>query len=228
MFWKKDKKKLNVTETVNDLENSIYNQIKQYGFRKHGRTLHRFVDGDISQLINFQVGQSYRGETHLLWVNIGIRVPECAKRSFSPDEEKKKYYHEYECNIRSRLGTVEGKEESCYDLRKSLDKIEADILRQIQEYVIPTFDILNSRQAILEKRREYPNFDTMYQQLIPLEEVMIHGRAGDAEKATELFNIYYRNCESEWKQDMSKVNMKFYLENLEKLAQELNIIIRTE
>lgn len=225
MFWKKDKKKLNVTETVNTIENKIYSEIKRYGFKKHGRTLHRFVSGDISQVINFQVGQAYCDMTHLLSVNIGIRVPECMLRSFLPEEEQKKYYHEYECNMRSRLGTVEGKEEACYDLRKSIEFIEADILRQILECVIPVFDILSSREAILEKRREYPDFDTMNNRKILFEEAMIYGRSGDVEKASELFNAYYKNCASMWKRDKKTANIKFHLEYLDELAKELGITI---
>ena len=100
---------LGTPESIDIIENAVYAELKPLGFRKHGRTLHRFVDGDISQVINFQCGQSYREETHLMWVNIGIRVPECFLRSFSPDENPKKYYRESECNIRSRLGKVKGK-----------------------------------------------------------------------------------------------------------------------
>lgn len=105
------------SKTLDAIEKAVHTAVKPYGFRKYGRTLHRFVSEDISQVIHFQLGQAYRGETHLLFVDIGIRVPECMLRSFHPEEVKKKYYHEYECNIRSRLGRIEGKAEACYDLR---------------------------------------------------------------------------------------------------------------
>ena len=106
-----------VTKSLDRIEKEVLTCVKPYGFRKYGRTLHRFVDGDISQVVGFQLGQAYRGETHLLWVNVGIRVPECMNHSFSPEETPKKYYHEYDCNIRSRLGLIEGKEEDCFDLQ---------------------------------------------------------------------------------------------------------------
>lgn len=178
------------TDVLDKIENAIYGELKIHGFRRYGRTLHRFVSGDISQVIHFQLGEARRGENHLLYVNVGIRVPECQERSFAADLEQKKYYHEYECNIRSRLGTVEGREEACYDLRKSPDAIQADILRRISEVVLPAFDILNSRDAILLHRREYPQFDTFNDHLILLEEAMIHGRRGDRDKAAELFRQY--------------------------------------
>ena len=100
---------LNTTESIDIIENAVYAELKPLGFRKFGRTLHRFVDGDISQVINFQCGQSYRDETHLMWVNIGIRVPECELRRFEQEEKLKKYYHEYNCNMRSQLGKTKGK-----------------------------------------------------------------------------------------------------------------------
>lgn len=176
------------------IQKEVYAAVKPYGFRKHGRTLHRFVDTDISQVINFQLGQAYSGNTHILAVNIGIRVPECDLRSFDAEEKPKKYYLEYECNIRSRLGTVENQKEVWYDLRNSTDKITADILRQLRDIVLPVFDVLSSRTAILEKRRAYPQFDTISNHLILLEEAMIHGRRGDFVRATELFNQHYQQA----------------------------------
>ena len=211
---------LGTTESIDIIENAVYAELKPLGFRKHGRTLHRFVDGDISQVINFQCGQSYRDETHLMWVNIGIRVPECELRSFEGDEKPKKYYHEYECSMRSRLGKVKGKKVTTYNLHGSIDEITADILGQIKEYVLPTFDVLKDRTSILEKRREYRNFDTLHYNTILLQEAMIYGRMGDIEKAGELFNIYYKKCKT-------KISPhKAHLEYLEKLAAKLDITLK--
>lgn len=201
MTWLKKKPELNVPAVIDEIEAAVYAIVKPMGFRKHGRTLHRFVSGDISQVINFQCGLALRGDNHLMWVNIGIRVPECDLRCFQAKEPLKKYYHEYDCTIRSRLGTVRGKRESEYDLHKSTDKIIADILFQLQTYVLPVFDILNSRNAILEKRRDFPLFDTINDHLILLEEAMIYGRLGNLEKATEVFNSYYQSALDEYRQE---------------------------
>jgi hypothetical protein len=211
---------LGTTESIDIIENAVYAELKPLGFRKHGRTLHRFVDGDISQVINFQCGQSYRDETHLMWVNIGIRVPECELRSFEGDEKPKKYYHEYECSMRSRLGEVKGKKDTTYNLHGSIDEISADILYQIKDCVLPAFDVLKDRRAILEKLRKYKKFDTLNSHLILLEEAMIYGRMGDIEKAGELFNLYYKKCKN-------KISPhKAHLEYLEKLAAKLDITLK--
>lgn len=210
---------------LDNIEKEIHSFLKPYGFKKYGRTLHRFVSNDISQVINFQLGQAYRGETHLLYVNVGIRVPECALRKFEPEETMKKYYHEYECNIRSVFGRIEGKEDSCYDLSESTEFIVDDILRQTRDTVLPAFDILNSREAIITNRNKYRNFDTLNNHLALLEEAMIYGRANDLKKATNTFNKYYKKVKFE-KEFLFSTAAKNHLDYLNKLADELGIEIK--
>lgn len=214
---------LDTTKVLDGVEAAVYAFVKPYGFRKHGRTLHRFVSGDISQIIHFQLGQAYRGETHLLVVNVGIRVPECVNRKFSPEANPKKYYHEYDCNIRSRLGEIEGKAVSCYDLRQPVAPITDDILRQIETLVIPTFEILNSREGILARRQDYPLFDLMNCHLILLEEAMIYGRRGDLEKAKETFCLYYHLCETGSRAQKNSQTIQNHLLYLDGLAVELGM-----
>ncbi len=183
------------SETVlclDQIEAGVYRELKKHGFRKSGRTLHRFVSGDISQVVNFQCGQSYREETHLMWVNLGIRVPECCEKSFFPSEPLKKHYKEYECNIRSRLGSIDGTAERCFDLSEGSGEALPEILRDLTEKVLPVFDLLSSREAILAHRREYPSFDILFRHLILLDEAMIYGHLGDLEKARERFDTYYQ------------------------------------
>lgn len=103
---------INTTQIVDEIEAAVYVHVRPYGFKKYGRTLHRFVSEDISQVIHFQSGMPAHGMGGLLCVNVGIRIPECSDRVFQPKAEKKKYYHDYDCTIRSRLGTVSGKQET--------------------------------------------------------------------------------------------------------------------
>lgn len=223
---KKGHPDLDTTKVLDDIEGAVYALVKPYGFQKYGRTLHRFVSGDFSQVIHFQLGQAYRGEMHLLWVNVGIRVPECMSRSFVPEEKMKKYYHEYDCNIRSRLGEIEGKDVSCYDLRQGVDGILADIMRQIREVVMPVFEILNSRDSILARRRAYPQFDMLNSHLILLEEAMMYGRRGETEKAAETFNRYYHLFGSGQLAQTDRQAIQNHLRYLEGLASGLGIEIK--
>ena len=194
-------KRISSTESVDIIEGIVYEYLKPMGFRKYGRTLHRFVESDISQVINFQNGCPQKGVYDILWINIGIRVPECAERKFSISEPIKKYYHEYECNIRTRLGSLVDGEDTFYDLKKPPQKIAKDIIDRIEKYVIPVFDVLNSRKSIIQHRAEYPSFDEFAKHLILLEEAMIFGRSGDVEKASELFNTYYQKALDEYNLD---------------------------
>lgn len=213
------------SKVLDEIQRSVSGALGSYGFKKHGRTLHRFVDGDISQVISFQLGQSYLKQNHLLYVNVGIRIPECMTRAFAPEENPKKYYKEYECNIRSRLGTVEGKEESCYDLRQPVAPTIADILRQITEVVLSAFEVLNSRDAILAHRREYPNFDLMNNHLILLEETMIHGRRGELEKAKDCMAQHCRLSAAGQLAQKDPRAIQNHLRYVSELAEELGLTI---
>ena len=209
----KKKTEINTTQIVDEIEAAVYEHIKPYGFKKHGRTLHRFVSEDISQVINFQCG--VRGLSGLMCVNIGIRVPECSERTFHPNTEKKKYYHEYECTMRSRLGNVMGKKEKWYDLKKPVDKIVKDVLRQLEKKVLPAFDILSSREAILAHRTDFPWLYAFgpYQ----LDDCMIYGHLGNIEKAKQSFEEYYQSAEDKYN-DLMKNGRKQYLKKGERVV----------
>lgn len=204
--------KLSPVQTVDEIEKQVFEFLKPYGFKKFGRTLGRFVEGDIFQLVNFQIftpetinlqtGERKKDKTQRVVVNLGIRVPECAERSFKPEKEKK-YYHDYECNIRSTLADT-------YSLKKSPLKTADRIIDALKDSVISDFDTLCSRQAILDNKEKRNDFDEMGSAV--LDEVMIYGRMGKTEKAATLFNEYY--C---------TVTHKGHLEYLEKLASQLEI-----
>lgn len=187
-------KKSFVTQQIDHIESEVYELVKPLGFTKHGRTLHRFVSEDISQVINFQCGQVYLNAANFLSVNIGIRIPECFERQFHVVNDKA-YYHEYECNLRTRLGIVKTRKikgEKVYNLDRDVGKICSEIIHEIEYDVMPVFDILSSREAVLIHRRDYPWFDTLNSHLILLEEAMIYGHLNDIKKAKELFDEYYR------------------------------------
>lgn len=214
-----DKKSINVTENINLIENEVYKDLKTLGFRKHGRTLHRFVSGDISHVIFFQCGQAYREETHLMWVRLGIRIPECVERVFNPVNDKQ-YYHDYDCNMRSDLGVVKTrnkKKNKTFDLRKDdPENIAREIIAILKQDVLPVFNIFSSRQAVLDHRKDYPYFDTLNSRLILLEEAMIYGHLGELDTAKETFDAYY-------KQSCKEKIYPQHIEYLDKLRIDLGL-----
>lgn len=214
-------------EQLDELEKAVLAFLKPYGFRKFGRTLHRFVSGDISQVISFQLGQSYREETHLLTIHVGIRVPECASRCFFPPENSKQYYPDYTCNIRSALGNVAGGEGRIYNLQQPLSLLLPDILAQIEDFVIPCFQTLSTREAIIDRRREFPDFDQLGH-LILLEESMIYGRWGDIEEANRRFTSYYSQVAQGRTVQKNPQAIENHLRYLEKLGEELGLDVPQE
>ncbi len=199
---------INTTQIVDKIESAVLDFVKPYGFKKHGRTLHRFVSGDISQVIHFQSGMPTKGMKGLLCVNIGIRIPECSERTFHPINDKK-YYQEYECTIRSRLGTVSQQKETWYDLTKPTDKIINSILKELRDVVLPVFEVLKNRKSILKFREKYSSFDTFSSRKL-LDECMINGHLGDIEKATELFEAYYKTAVDDYNDKMQN-GIQYYL-----------------
>lgn len=185
MFGKK-KEPLDSKAVLDAVEKEIYAYLKPLGFRRHGRTLHRFVEGDISQVVNFQTHKCYPGR---FWVNLGIRIPECAERTFSPSEEKKAFYHEYECNLRFRLGVSVGKDAQCFDLEKPVEKQVKAILKALEKTAIPVFRTVNGREAFLACHKELTAWHTLGAGL--LDECMIYGRMGELSKAQECFDRCY-------------------------------------
>ena len=199
LFEKKQPGQIDVPKFVDAVENVVYVGIKPLGFRKHGRTLHRFVSGDISQVVNFQV--DIEGLHDTMCVNLGIRVPECAERCFQPESALKKYYKEYECNIRTRLESVCSHSEKWYAIEGDPEALGKEILEKLLKHIIPVYDILNSREAILAHRRDYPEFD-FFDHLILLEESMVYGHMGDRARAEEVFNRYYDGSVEEYLYEM--------------------------
>lgn len=202
--------KLSSTDSVDIIEKMVYELLKPLGFRKHGRTLHRFVDGDISQVVNFQNGCSSKGIYNVLWVNLGIRVPECAERKFVASQSLNEYYHEYECNMRARLGSLADGKDTSYSLKKNPESIGKDIILKVQKYVLPIFGVLNSRNAILDFRKDCAEFDEPNNHLVLLEEAMIYGRRGDIKKAAEVFNRYYQENLTKYEHEL-KYGVENYL-----------------
>ncbi len=203
MIFSFKRNSLDSKESVDIIESIVYAQLKPLGFRKHGRTLHRFSDGDISQVVNFQNGCPQKQIYNILWVNLGIRIPECTERSFSISQPLKKYYHDYDCTIRTELSSFASHKNTGYSLKQDPHKIGNTVLSDLQKYVLPVFDTLNSREAILHHRKDYPDFDEYNHHLRLLEEAMIYGRAGNTDKATACFNRYYQKVLQKYNDELA-------------------------
>ena len=82
--------------------------------------------------------------------------------------------------------------------------------------VLPVFDALSDRRAILARRRDYPTFDTLNRNLILLEEAMIYGHLGETGKAEECFKAYYQKALDEYNGQLAN-GRKYYLRKGERI-----------
>ena len=191
-----DSNKSTSKKTIRKIEKIVYERLQPLGFIKYGKILHRFVDGDISQVVFFHSKFTPNGVADVLWINLGIRVPECQNRKFIISEPLKDYYHYAECNLQSGLCGEHGPG-TCFRLNaREPEQIIEDIIQQLDDSVIPTFETLNSRDNILMYRKDYPHFS--FFNLMLLEESMIWGRRGDLAEASRLFNLYYQKAVAEY------------------------------
>ena len=89
--------------------------------------------------------------------------------------------------------------------------------------MLPVFEVLDSRDAILLYRRDYPCFDTLNDHLILLEEAMIYGRRGQTDRAKALFEQYYQSVLDRVRKDENAKHLKGHLSYLDGLAGKLGL-----
>ena len=183
-FFKEKTQSIDATAALDQIESIVYSRLKPLGFCRHGRTLHRFVSGDISQVIDFQY------HYYNFYVNAGIRIPECEARTFTIPVNDRKYYRLENCQITTRLGCFQGQKKNCFNLKKDSAKNAKIIGDEITKWILPMFDLLNCREQILAHRKDYSSFDFNFFQHA-LDEVFIYGCRGDIETAKARFNAYY-------------------------------------
>lgn len=82
---------------------------------------------------------------------------------------------------------------------------------------MPAYEVLNSREAILAHRKDYPLLDNLEHRLILLEECMIYGYLGNIEKAKQLFEEYYQSAVEEYN-DLVKNGRKQFLKKGERVV----------
>ena len=189
----------NMSKYVDSVEKTVYNHLKPYGFKKYGRTLQRIVSDDIPQVINFQISAGF----NKFCVNLGIRVHECAARLYDEPQEIKKYYREYECCIRTRLGAKINRDGTWFCAIDDAEKTAELIIRELDKTVIPMFDAMSSREGILANRRDYPFIDGN-EWMILLDECMIYLHMGDVTLAKAKFDEYYALALEEYESRMQQ------------------------
>ena len=191
--------KINYKENLDYIQREIHKLLKEYKFKKRGRTHNRESEKGIIQVINFQMGQYPIGENYVIpgyrenhygkfTINLGVYVDELYKISFPKNE--KKFIQEYDCNIRYNLSRLINEEHFWWDLSQNKNEIIENIKENLLNKGFEWFEQFENREKICENLNE--NSKTISPDRAKLDKALIFFYR-DKVKGTKLFNEYYDN-----------------------------------
>lgn len=187
-------------ELLNELQSTVHRQLlKKMGFKKSGRTFNRISNDGLIEVINFQsgryeFGQEIPGLRENLYgsftINIGICIPENFKHTF---DKEKKFYHEYDCDLRARIGSLMGNgEDIWWELKPHyLEDQSKRIIQLVNDKALGFFEKLNSREKIYknwEDTAQLFNLSISAKLTIATIKLLNNDKSGE-----KLFKEYYNN-----------------------------------
>jgi hypothetical protein len=230
IFKRQDKSKSEVekpaTQTdfktqLDIVEKDVYAKFKLLGFKKNGRTFNRRLDDGIVQVINFQSGQYPIGQGYEIpglrenlygkfVVNLGVCIESLSK--FQYPTENKKFYKEYDCQIRGRLGTLLTGQDYWWTITDDNTNITKEIIDGLETKAMQWFSGVDTKEKIIANYGSLPYNSTPRAKL----DIALLVWFDDKEKGSQLYREYYNNIEK------SKASHKDYVKDL---AEEIGIII---
>ena len=182
------------------VEQDVFAKLKSLGFKKNGRTFNRRLDDGIIQVINLQSGQhpiaqgyEIPGLRENLYgkfvVNLGVCVESLYK--FQAPTENKKYYKEYECQIRSRLGALLTGQDYWWKITDSNRKITEEIIDGLETKGFEWFSGVDTKAKVISNYGKLP-YDASPRAKLDIALVVWFD---DKDKGSELFKDYYNNIQ---------------------------------
>lgn len=228
IFKRQDKSKIETEQSATPtdfktqldiVEKDVFIKLKPLGFKKNGRTFNRRLDDGIIQVINFQSGQYPIGQGYEIpglrenlygkfVVNLGVCIESLYK--FQSPTEHKKYYKEYDCQIRNRLGTLLTGQDYWWTITNDNTKITQEIIEGIETKAFDWFSGLDTKEKIISNNGQLPYGATPRAKL----DIALIVWFDDKVKGSELFKDYYNNIQP------AKSSHKEYVRDL---AKELKI-----
>ena len=147
------------------VEKKVFSKMKPLGFKKNGRTFNRRLDDGIIQVINFQSGQYPLTDNYEIpelrenlygkfVVNMGVCVENLFKFQFPT--ENKKFYKEYECQIRARLGTLLTGQDYWWKITDDNTKITEEIIEGLETIGFDWFAGVDTKEKIITNLGNLP------------------------------------------------------------------------
>ena len=151
-------KKSNLAIAMDELQTRLRLPLKEWGFRKRGRTFNRTNEDGLTEVINFQMGSFDPPGTYQIsgfhinlygkfTVNVGVFIPEVGAYLLSG--KQKDFFQEYDCCIRSRIGLLGPEQKDLWWEVISEELLALDLRQRIERNVLPFFSKFNSRDAIV-------------------------------------------------------------------------------
>ena len=187
------------------VEKAVFAKLKPLGFKKNGRTFNRRLEGGIIQVINFQ-SERYSSEKFI--VNLGVCVESLFKFQFQT--ESKKYYKEYECQIRDRLGILLTGEDYWWTITNDNRKITEEIIVGLETKGFEWFSGVETKEKIISNYGHFP-YDSSPRTKLDIALIVWFDNKLEGAK---LFREYYNEIKP------AKSSHKYYVKDL---AKELNI-----
>ena len=209
IFKRQDKSKSKTEQSVTPtdfktqfdiVEKEVFAKLKLLGFKKNGRTFNRQLYNGIIQVINFQSGQYPIGQGYEIpglrenlygkfVVNLGVCIESLYKFQFPT--ENKKYYKEYDCQIRSRLGTLLTGQDYWWTITDNNKKIIEEIVYGLETKGLEWFSGVETKEKIISNYGKLP-YDASPRAKLDIALIVWFE---DNNKGSELFKEYYNNIQ---------------------------------
>lgn len=206
---------IDVKTQLDIVEKDVFAKLKPLGFKKNGRTFNRRLDDGIIQVINFQSGQYPIGKGYDIpglrenlygkfVVNLGVCIESLYK--FQSPTEDKKYYKEYDCQIRDRLGTLLTGQDYWWTITNDNKKITQEIIEGLEAKGFEWFSGIDTKEKIISNNRHLP-YDATPRAFLDIALIVWFD---DKVKGSKLFKEYYHSIQP------AKSSHKEYVRDLAK------------
>lgn len=219
LFQSKKKETLNKNSkedyksTLDFIQNEIYQNLKQIGFKKRGRTFNRKINNGIVQVINFQSGKYTSIFYGKFTVNLGVYIEEIYALDF--DISNKKFVQEYDCQVRNRLNYLKSETDVWWNINfEERQQTIEEIKELINTTGLEWFRKYETRDKIcINLNNEKSNFTNRVELDIALIKYF-----QNKDQGTELLKKYYNKRENS--------SLKSHLKYVEELAKKLKIELK--
>jgi len=160
--------------------------LKPLSFKKKALNYYRQLS-EVGHIINIQKDR-YSHRNHIKFrINIGIFEPKfwAVRYDFKHTGQVPDYPTEPVCLIRKTINDLRGRKDLWYEIHNYTDeqKLIKEIQEDIQQYILPFFDQLDSVEKIFSALEKDPYLLDM-----PFAPLIFYGEYGKAEKAQAVYN----------------------------------------